>query len=435
MAEPLAGRTVVLGITGSIAAYKGAEVARRLMDLGADVHATLTAAGARFITPLTLRSLTGNPVTVDMFDDPEQWDIKHVSLARRADAVVVAPASANAIAKLALGLADEFIYTVALATAAPLFVAPAMDCRMLVNETTQRNLASLRQRGVHIIEPETGRLASGAVGKGRLADPERIASVVAETIASVAQVPRPAAISLSGERVLITAGPTREPLDPVRFISNRSSGKMGYALAEAAARRGAEVTLVSGPTSLAAPAGCHVVQVETAQEMYEATLARFEQADVLIGAAAVADWAPASPSPHKLKKGGAPGKGRSRTPNPEPRALNLQLHPTPDILAECGRRKQPGQILVGFAAETENLVANARAKLRAKNLDMIVANDVSTAGAGFDSDENAGKLLLAGGRPVDLPKMSKAAFAERVLDAVAGALAARRRPSRARPKG
>ena len=403
--KPLAGKVVVLGITGSIAAYKGAEVARRLMDLGADVHVTLTRAGAKFITPLSLRSLTGNPVIVDMFDEPEQWEIMHISLAQRAAAVVVAPASANAIAKLALGIADEFIYTVALATTAPLFIAPAMNDRMLAHASVQENLARLRARGAHIIEPETGRLASGAVGKGRLADPEHIASVVAGTIAGTGD--------LKGIRVLVTAGPTREPLDPVRFVSNRSSGKMGYALAEAAICRGAQVTLVSGPTSLPAPVGCEVVRVETTQEMHDAVLVRLPQSDVVVGAAAPADYALAAPPSQKLKKA--------------KRSLSIELSPTPDILAECGRRKKAGQVLAGFAAETQNLIENARAKLKAKNLDMIVANDVSSAEVGFDADQNAGHLLLADGDAIELPKMAKSAFAERIMDAIAEALSGRRR--------
>jgi phosphopantothenoylcysteine decarboxylase/phosphopantothenate--cysteine ligase len=398
--KALTGKVVVLGITGSIAAYKGAEVARRLMDLGADVHVTLTQAGAKFITPLSLRSLTGNPVTVDMFDEPEQWEIKHISLAERAAAVVVAPASANAIAKLALGLADEFIYAVALATTAPLFIGPAMNDQMLAHATVQENLARLQARGAHIIEPETGRLASGALGKGRLADPAHIASVVAGAIAG--------ASDLKGIRVLVTAGPTREPLDPVRFISNRSSGKMGYALAEVAVRRGAEVVLVSGPTSLPAPPGCEVVRVETTQEMYDAVLGQLPQSDVVIGAAAPADYALGAPASQKLKK--------------TKQSFSVELRPTPDILAECGRRKKTSQVLVGFAAETQNLIANARAKLKAKNLDMIVANDVSSDEVGFEADQNAGHLLLADGGTIELPKMAKSAFAEQVVDVIAGAL-------------
>lgn len=394
--KPLTGKVVALGITGSVAAYKGAEVARRLMDLGADVHVALTRAGAEFITPLSLRSLTGNPVTVDMFDEPEQWEIAHVSLAQRAAAVVVAPATADAIAKLALGLADEFIYAVALATTAPLFIAPAMNDRMMAHGTVQENLARLRGRGAHIIEAETGRLASGAVGQGRLADPERIAGVVAEAVAGAGE--------LKGVRVLVTAGPTREPLDPVRFLSNRSSGKMGYALAEAAIRRGAQVTVVSGPTSLPAPAGCEVVAVETTQQMHDAVMSRLPQSEVVVGAAAPADYAPIAPASRKLKKAR--------------QSLALELRPTPDILAECGRRKRAGQVLVGFAAETQHVMANARAKLKAKKLDMIVANDVSREGIGFEADQNAGHLLLADGRKIELPRMAKSAFAERVMEVI-----------------
>jgi phosphopantothenoylcysteine decarboxylase/phosphopantothenate--cysteine ligase len=394
MTQPLAGRTVVLGITGSIAAYKGAEVARRLIDLGADVHVTLTRTGALFITPLTLRSLTGNPVTVDMFEDPDEWDIKHISLAQRASAVVVAPASANAIAKLALGLADEFIYAVALATRAPLFIAPAMNDRMYAHAAVQDNLARLRARGAHVIEPEMGRLASGAVGLGRLADPESIALAVAGAAAG----------DMTGLKLLVTAGPTREPLDPVRFLSNRSSGRMGYAIAEAAAGRGAAVTLISGPTALSDPAGCEVVRVETTEQMYEEVIGRFAQYNLLIAAAAPADYALAVVAQQKLKKA--------------PEGRTLDLRPTPDALAECGRRRKPGQFLVGFAAETENLLAGAREKLRAKHLDLIVANDVSRSDVGLASDRNAGHLIFADGEPIELPAMDKAAFAHRLLDAI-----------------
>lgn len=400
MAKSLDGRIVVLGITGSIAAYKGAELARRLMELGADVHATLTRGGTEFITPLTLRSLTGNIVITDMFDDPEGWDIKHISLAQRAAAVVVAPASANAIAKLAIGIADEFIYALVLATTAPVFVAPAMNDHMLAHETVQANLTRLRDRGVHIIEPETGPLACGTIGTGRLADPRCIASLVARVVGGAG--------GMEGVRVLVTAGPTREPLDPVRFLSNRSSGKMGYALGESALRRGAQVTIVSGPASVPPPRGCDVVCVETTQQMNDVVLERLPASDVVIAAAAVADYKPASAAAQKLKKGKQP--------------LSVELHLTPDILAECGRRKRTRQILVGFAAETENLIENAQAKLRAKNLDMIVANDISAAGVGFDSECNAGQLLLADGRVIELPAMLKGAFAEKILDAVVAAL-------------
>jgi len=395
VSERLRGKTILLGITGSIAAYKGAEVARRLMDLGADVHATLTSAGARFITPLTLRTLTGNPVTADMFSDPSEWHVEHVSLAHRADAVVVAPATADAIAKLAHGLADEFLYAVALAARAPLVIAPAMESNMLSHPATQESIRLLRERGAHFVEPEEGRLASGAAGVGRLAAPEAIAAAVADLLSPG---------DLAGLRVLVTAGPTREPLDAVRYLSNRSSGKMGYALAAAAARRGAQVTLVSGPTSLAAPAGCRVVGVETAEEMREAVLRGFPECDVLIAAAAVADFAPIKLSAGKMKKGQMPAA--------------VELRPTPDILAECGAAKQAGQFLVGFAAETEDLLTRAREKLGAKHLDLIVANDVSRPEIGFDSERNAGWLLFPDGREVTLAEMEKIAFAERILDAV-----------------
>jgi phosphopantothenoylcysteine decarboxylase/phosphopantothenate--cysteine ligase len=340
-----------------------------------------------------------------MFEEPQEWEIKHVSLAQRASAVVVAPASANAIAKLALGIADEFVYTVALASKAPLIIAPAMNTSMYEHPATQENLQTLRARGAIIVEPEVGELASGGVGRGRLAKPEAIVAAVVEAVTKG---------DLQGLRLLVTAGPTREPLDPVRFISNRSSGKMGYALAAAAARRGAQVTLVSGPTALAEPEGCVVIRVNTAEEMREAVAGRFEECDVLIAAAAVADYTPAQMNAGKLKR----SKG----------AITVQLTPTADILAECGDRKRPGQILVGFAAETDDLLVNAQQKLKAKHLDMIVANDVSRADVGFDSDENAGVLLLSSGKQVTLPKMSKAVFAERILDAIS----ALRQPRKAR---
>ena len=397
MSEPLAGKIIVLGITGSIAAYKGAEVARRLMDLGAEVHATLTRAGAKFITPLTLRTLTGQSVTVDMFEDPSEWQVEHVSLARRAAAVVIAPATADAIAKLALGIADEFIYTVALATRAPIIVAPAMESNMLAHPATQAHVRALRERGVHLVEPEEGRLASGAVGVGRLAKPEDIAAAVAAIVSPG---------DLEGLRIIVTAGPTQEPIDPVRYISNRSSGKMGYALAAAAVRRGAKVTLISGPTALPAPTGCEVVSIETAEQMHDAVTRRFPACDALIAAAAVADFTPAKVFGRKVKKNALPP--------------TLELRATPDIVAECGERKKPGQVLVGFAAETEDLKANAQKKLAAKHLDLVVANDVSRGGVGFGSDRNAGHLFFADGREMDIEEMAKSAMADRILDAIAG---------------
>jgi phosphopantothenoylcysteine decarboxylase/phosphopantothenate--cysteine ligase len=399
----LLGRTVVLGVTGSIAAYKAADIVRRLTELGAEVHATITRGGLQFVTPVTLRTLSGNPVTTDMFAEPEEWSVKHVSLAQRASAVLVAPASANAVAKLALGLADEFVYTLALASRAPLLVAPAMNDQMYGHPAMQENVARLRARGAVIIEPEEGWLACGTIGRGRLASPDQIvAAVVAAIEGNAGQGTRD---DFRGRRVLVTAGPTREPIDPVRFVSNRSSGKMGYALAAAAARRGAQVTVVSGPVALPPPPGCDLVRVETAAEMQEAVRTRWAGSEVVIGAAAVADYTPAAPADAKMK--------RARS------AVTVKLKPTEDIIAECGRAKRPGQMVVGFAAETEDLLANARAKLARKHLDLVVANDVSRPGLGFDSDRNAGYLLFADGSQQEVPEMDKARFAERVLDAIA----------------
>jgi len=401
-AQPLAGRTIVLGVTGSIAAYKAAEIVRRLTELGADVHVTATRGGLQFVTAVTLRTLSANPVITDMFEDPTEWDVKHLSLAQRADAVLVAPASANAIAKLAHGIADEFLYALALAARGPLLLAPAMNTRMYEHPATQANLDLLRARGVHVIDPEAGWLACREVGRGRLADPEALAAAVVELLAKG---------DLTGLRLLVTAGPTREPLDPVRFLSNRSSGKMGHALAAAAARRGAEVTLVSGPTALPDPLGCQVVRVETAQEMLRAVLAHFPASDVVIGAAAPADHTSAAPAKTKLR--------RAQT------ALTVELQPTTDIIAECGRHKHPDQLVVAFAAETQDLLANARKKLKAKRADLIVANDVSRPGMGMDADRNAGWLLFPDGNQQELPEMDKRTFAEKILDAVAGLIAAR----------
>lgn len=396
---PLVGKVIVLGVTGSIAAYKAADLVRRLTTLGAEVHVTLTRGGEQFVTAVTLRTLSGNPVVTDMFADPANWDVMHVALAQRAEAVVVAPASANAIAKLAGGLADEFLYTLVLATRASLLVAPAMNDRMYEHPATQANLARLRERGATIIEPETGWLACRSEGRGRLAETECIVEAVQRALSGG---------DLAGVRVLITAGPTREPLDPVRFISNRSSGKMGYALAAAAVRRGAKVTVVSGPTALAAPAGCEMVAVETAAEMLEAVLARLPESDVIVGSAAVADYTPAARASEKGKRAAGP--------------VRVELTPTTDIVAECGRRKRPEQFLVAFAAETNDLIGNARKKLAAKRADMIVANDVSRPAVGMEADRNAGYLLFPQGEQVEVPEMDKQRFAEQVWDAIVARL-------------
>ncbi len=318
---PLAGKLIVLGVTGSIAAYKAPELLRRLQKVGADVHVTLTKGGEQFVKAMTLRTLSGHPVVADMFAEPAEWEVMHVALAQRADAMLVAPASANAIAKLAHGTADEFLYTLALATRAPLLIAPAMNDRMYDHPATQANLEVLRARGAIVIEPEAGWLACRQEGRGRLADLDCLVAAVGQAVSGG---------DLKGLRVLITAGPTREPLDPVRFLSNRSSGKMGYALAVVAVRHGAKVSLVSGPSALADPAGCEVVQVETAQEMLEAVLARGVEQDIIIGAAAPADYTPAEAAKQKLK--------RTKT------ELTVTLEATTDIIAACGQRKRVGTI-------------------------------------------------------------------------------------------
>ena len=398
--------TVVLGITGSIAAYKSADLVRKLRALRdprrparrIDVRAVLTDAGARFITPITLQTLTGNPVSQALFETPEQWQIEHVSLADDADLLLVAPATANILAKLAQGLADDLLSSTALACTAPLLIAPAMNVHMWEHPATQANIRLLRQRGAVFIGPEDGELACGYTGRGRLSPPEAIVAAVERYFLGPRQ-------DFAGRRVLITAGPTREPLDPVRFLSNPSTGKMGYALARAAQARGASVTLVSGPVTLCAPSGVTVIPVTTAAEMAAAALQAAEQADIIIGAAAPADFTPVERSTQKIKKA-----DRAR--------LTLELQPTTDILAEIGRRKRPDQRIIAFAAETERLEEYAAEKLTRKNADLIVANDVSASDAGFAADTNRAVLRYPDGHREELPLQTKAEMAERILDAV-----------------
>ena len=403
-------RRIVLGVCGGIAAYKSAELARRLQDRGFRVQVAMTAHAREFITPLTFAALTGEKVITDLFatasgDETLQSAIEHIEVARRADLLLIAPATADMIAKLAHGLADDFLSTMHLAFTGPVLVAPAMNVNMWNHPATQANVQILQDRGVRIVEPDAGDLACGMVGPGRLAEPERIAAAVAEVFETQRD--------LAGRTVLITAGPTREPLDPVRYISNRSSGRMGYALAEEARARGARVLLVSGPASVPVPAGAELIPVETAAQMYEATTVRIEKADVMILAAAVADYRPTLAPTQKIKKAETP------------RAVELE--PTQDILAECGRRKG-ARVLVGFAAETENLEQNARKKFHAKNCDLLIANLVGDGanGAGFDSSVNEGLLLKASGGAEPLPRESKRAMAGRILDAVAALLADRK---------
>ncbi len=391
----LNGKRILLGVTGSIAAYKAVELLRLLTRAGAEVQVVMTEAATKFVAPLTFETLSRQAVLLDMWSLEYSHRIGHIEATQRADLLVVAPATARTIARLALGLGDDFLSCIYLASRCPVVLAPAMDCDMLEHQAVQENLARLRDRGVHIVEPDTGPLASGMVGRGRLAE-------LSEILGRIELVLTPRQ-DLAGPVVLVTAGPTREPLDPVRFLSNRSSGKMGYAIAEAAEARGAHVILVSGPTALSAPPGVDLIHVETAEEMYRAVLAKLESARVVIKAAAVSDYRPTHKAASKIKKGHAMSE--------------IALEPTPDILAELGKRKGE-RILVGFAAETDDLLANARKKLQRKNLDLVVANDVGQAGAGFDHDTNVVTIVDATGGVEELPLLSKREVADRILDRV-----------------
>ncbi len=391
---------VALGVCGGIAAYKAAELVRLLQDRGVRVQVVMTRAAQEFVRPLTFAALSGEKVITDLFAsgaDAAKLDaaVEHIAVAQSVDALLVAPATADALAKFANGLADDFLSTLFLATTAPVVVAPAMNVNMWEHPATQANLKTLRERGVRVVEPEAGYLACGMLGPGRLAANETIVAATLEALG--------AAQDLAGETVLITAGPTREPVDPVRYLGNRSSGKMGYALAEAALRCGARVILVSGPTNLQPPGAAEMVPVETAQQMREAVLARFADASVVIKAAAVADYRPKEAAGRKIKR-----KSDEK--------LVLELEPTADILAELGRKKTT-QILVGFAAETEDALKNAKKKLEAKSADAIVVNDVSRPGIGFDSDRNAVTIVTPAGT-VEVPESTKWEVAHRVLDAV-----------------
>jgi phosphopantothenoylcysteine decarboxylase/phosphopantothenate--cysteine ligase len=387
---------IALGVSGGIAAYKSCEIARGLDRAGVSVQAILTKNATQFITPLTLQTLTRNPVLCDQFELTTDDRIPHIDLTGRISALVVAPATANLIAKFAHGIADDLLSTFILAVTVPIIVVPSMNSRMWLNPSTQQNLASLRSRGVQVIDPDHGWLAEQETGPGRLPEP---ALIVAETLAAARR-----STQLKHRRVLVTAGPTREAIDPVRYVSNRSSGKMGFALATAAARRGAEVTLVSGPVDLATPYGVVRESVETAEQMREAVLRLRDGAAAVFMAAAVSDYLPKAASTKIKKTGGS---------------LQLELDEGPDILAELGRNRTE-EILVGFAAETETVLANAREKLQRKQLDFIVANDVSAPGIGFDSSMNEVDIISREGDVVHVPQASKSEVADRILDRVFG---------------
>jgi len=388
---------IALGVSGGIAAYKAAEIVRLLQDRGITVQVVMTRGAQEFVRPLTFAALSGQKVITGMFEGAGgeanvESAIEHIAVAQSIDALLVAPATADVLAKFANGIADDFLTTLFLATKAPVIVAPAMNVNMWENAATQKNLETLRARGVRIVEPGEGYLACGMVGAGRLAEPETIVAAALEALG--------AKQDMAGETVLVTAGPTREPIDPVRYIGNRSSGKMGYAVAEAALRRGAKVILVSGPTALTPPGGAEVIRVETAVEMRDAVLGNLRRATIAIKAAAVADFTPKQKSDQKIKRKGP---------------MSLELEPTFDILAEMARLRQT-QILVGFAAETQNALENARKKMRDKQVDAIVVNDVSQPGVGFDSERNAVTIITAD--EVSEAEGTKLEVAQKVLDAV-----------------
>jgi phosphopantothenoylcysteine decarboxylase/phosphopantothenate--cysteine ligase len=402
MASPLGGRRVLLGVTGGIAAYKAVLLARTLRERGADVQVVMTPAATRFVGPPTFAALTGREVHSDVFERTEE--VLHVRLAREADAAVVAPATANAIAKLSLGIADDLLSSVLLEFRRPLVVAPAMHSGMWGHPATIHNVDRLVGWGVEVVGPAEGPLAAGDQGMGRMAEPDEIVAAVERVLADRAG-------DLAGRRILVTAGPTVEPIDAVRFVGNRSSGKMGYLAAEEAARRGASVTLVSGPTHLPDPPGVEVVRVETAEEMRDAVVERFNGADAVVKAAAVADWRPKERVEEKLKKDGGPP--------------DLLLEPTPDILRELGERKTR-QILVGFAAETDDLEAEGRRKLAEKRLDLIVVNEVGAPGTGFEADTNRALFLAADGRDLGVREWTKRDLARAICDRLAELLGDRR---------
>ncbi len=406
---------ITLGVTGGVAAYKAAELVRRLQQDSFTVQVVMTRGAREFITPLTFAALSGQKVITDLFAESSgeanvESAIEHIAVAQRTDLLLVAPATADILAKFARGIADDFLTTLYLASAAPVVVAPAMNVNMWNHAATQENVEMLRARGVRIVDPDEGYLACGMTGAGRLASQEQIVAAVRETLHFRRD--------LEGQTVLVTAGPTCEDLDPVRYLTNRSSGKMGYAVAEAAARRGARVTLVSGPTSLEAPAGVQRINVRTADEMHHAVTENLPESSIAIFAAAVADYRPVQTLDQKIKR------------NKEP--LTLSLEATPDVLASVGRNKGD-RLVVGFAAETERVAENARKKLAAKNADMIVANDVTAEGAGFDHDTNIVTLFARDGRDLPLPRMSKSEVAQRILDEVVRLRSVLNSPQRSAP--
>ena len=410
----LKDKNIILGVTGGIAAYKCVDLVSRLRKQGADVHVILTKGAQNFVTETAMREISGNPVVTSMWQEIQQYDVEHIALAQLADVVLVAPATANVIAKCACGMADDMLTTTLLATKAPVFFAPAMNTNMYENSITQQNLHTLQERGCHIIDPAAGHLACGTSGVGRMPEPQELVEILSDFFATGKELAEPdeaasrqhlaEGLDFSGLNILVTAAGTREPIDPVRYIGNRSSGKMGYAIAEAARDLGANVTLISGPSALTPLAGVNFFKVESARDMRRLVLENFPESQIVIKAAAVADYRVKNVADHKIKK------------NDE--ELTLVLEKNPDILKELGQKKQKGQVLVGFAAETQNLIQYAQSKLEKKNLDMIVANDVSKPQAGFNVDTNLIKLLKRDGSIEELPLMSKKDLAYIILNHV-----------------
>lgn len=393
----LSGKNVVLGVCGGIAAYKACDIVSRLKKLGANVDVIMTESASEFVTPLTFQTLSQNPVVQDMFEEVSAWDVRHISLAKKADVFLIAPATANIIGKMANGIADDMLSTTVMATKAKVLIAPAMNSAMYENPVLQRNIETLKELGCIFIEPESGMLACGDIGKGKLAQPEDIVEIVQQQLLHTGE--------LSGRTVLVTAGPTREAIDPVRYITNHSTGKMGYAIAKAAIRKGANVILVSGKTNLKPPLGLEkFVSVESTIDMYNAVVENIDGCDIIIKSAAVADYRPKTRSDKKIKK----TEGD----------LVLELERNPDILLEIGKKKG-NRILVGFAAETDDIMENAAKKIEKKNLDFIVANDITAKGAGFGVDTNIAKLLYRDGKVIELEKMSKDELSEIILQKVA----------------
>ncbi|HEU4435598.1 MAG TPA: bifunctional phosphopantothenoylcysteine decarboxylase/phosphopantothenate--cysteine ligase CoaBC [Pyrinomonadaceae bacterium] len=389
---------IALGVCGGIAAYKAVEVLRGFQRAGCVVRVAMTKRACEFVQPLTFRALSGSHVVVDDYAPDNPDPIAHITFSQTTDLLVVAPATANMIAKFARGIADDFLSSTYLACTAPVLVAPAMNTTMWEHPATQRNLDQLRADGVHIMEPDAGEMACKTIGPGRLSEPDRIVAAALDILASTRKK------DLIAERILITVGATREEIDPVRFISNRSSGRMGFALAEAALKRGAEVTVVRGVTTVEAPAGVRVIKALSAEEMSQAVASESGNASVFIGAAAIADYRPSERAGEKIKK--------------SQETLTLTLERTPDVLSQVAASRSNGMLVIGFAAETENVVENARQKLERKNLDAIVANDVTRADAGFDTTTNAVTIITRNGAPVELPVMSKVEAANRILDVI-----------------